>query len=445
MAAVVVGGETGARVVRRLLESDDDADIIAGLSAASLRPEWATRDVTRYLEHSDQQVRAAAAPVVASLPGNATEIRHLLDDPSIVTRASAAAALAKTRDGRDRLLEVLDQGSVVASHAALRALTEQGMATDYLVGWVPRVISRAAYLRRHRQALGRQDIQSTTVIYLRRVLEARERREEQWAVMALTTSETSQAMGTIARGIWDRDEETRAQAIEALESLADRTVARHLTDLLEDSPSSELPDLRASLRELTQDFDDWIRALAYRCLAEDLSAAVERLHSAAVADSSPLVRVALSRWKAPAMQETETLDLLDRVLAIQRVPMFSQVDPEDLERIASVTTERHYEADEVVFSEGEEGEEMLLIIRGEVIISRERQGEIEFIRSYGPGNHVGELALLRRQPRAADVTAGSEGVHALVLRNPELHAILDERPGVAMSMLGTLAERIATM
>lgn len=445
MAAVVVGGERGASVVGPLLDSEDDTEIIAGLRAVGLRPNWVTDDVVRFLHHTDQQVRAAAAPVVASLNGREVDIRHLLDDPSVVTRSAAAAALAGSQSGVGSLLEVLENGSVVASQAALGALTERNAAPERLVQWVPRIVSRAAYLRRHRQALESEDTDSATMTYLCKVLDARERREEQWAVMALTATESRGAMGTIARGIWNDDEETRSQALEALESLADRHVARELTGLLEEAVTSELPGPRESLRQLTEDFDDWIRALAFRCLAEDLSAGVERLRAAAAADSSPLVRVALSRWDAPAMQETETLDLMDRVLAIQRVPMFSQVDPEDLERIASVTRERHYEADEVAFREGDKGDEMLLIIRGEVVISRERDGETEIIRTYGPGNHVGELALLRSRPRAADVIAGPEGVHTLVLRSPELHAILEERPGVAMSMLGTLAERIATM
>jgi CRP-like cAMP-binding protein len=52
--------------------------------------------------------------------------------------------------------------------------------------------------------------------------------------------------------------------------------------------------------------------------------------------------------------------------------------------------------------------------------------------------------LLRGQPRAANVTAGPEGVRGLILRGAELHAILEERPEAAMAMLATLAERLAT-
>ena len=445
MAAAVAGGEEAEAVVRSLLGSNDESEIVAGLEAAVLRPVQATPDLAHFLEHPSQRVRAAAASAVVSLTGRAGEVGSLLDDPSVLTRRAAARALATSPEGVGHLLKVLDEGSVVASEAALRALTERNDGVYELDEFALRVIARARFLRRHRQALERQASLSSTLAYLCSVMQAREKREEQWAVMALTTTETKGAMGTVARGMWDEDEETRSQALEALESLADRSVVRELSDLLEEDQVHELADPTTSLAELTEDFDDWIRALAYRCLGEELSAKLERLHTVAEEDSSPLVRVALSRWDAPEMQQTETLDLMDRVLAIQKVPMFSDVDPEDLERIAAATTERHYEADEVIFREGDHGDEMLLIIRGEVNVSRERNGETEYIRTYGPGNHVGELALLRRRPRASDVIAGAEGVHTLVLRNPELHSILEERPAVAMSMLGTLAERIATL
>ena len=60
------------------------------------------------------------------------------------------------------------------------------------------------------------------------------------------------------------------------------------------------------------------------------------------------------------------------------------------------------------------------------------------------GDYVGELSLLRGQPRAANVTAGPDGVRGLILRGAELHAILEERPEAAMAMLATLAERLGT-
>lgn len=445
MAAVVDGGAKARRVLAALLESEAVDDLVAGLMAAGLRPELTDEDLTPLLDHPDRRVRAAAAPVVAARAGNAHWVQRLLDDPSILARRSAAAALAGTTEGLAALLEVLEVGSVRATDAALAALVESGQAGADLASWASQEIARAAYLRRHRLTLQNKATSSMAVDYLIRLLTARERRLERWAVIALTTPETEPALTTVVRGMWSEDPETRSQALEALDSIAERSVVRDLIALLEDDVSDARPDPRSSLKVLAADMDDWIRALAIRSLRDDLMGDLEHLLETAERDPSPLVRVALSRWEPPAMQELETLDVIERVLALQRVPMFSAIDPEDLEKIALVTSERHYEAEERIFNEGDEGDEMLVIIRGEVVISRQVEGKTEIIRSYGPGDHVGELALLRRRPRASDVTAGPDGVQTLALRAPELQAILEERPEVAMAMLGTLAERLATM
>ena len=372
-------------------------------------------------------------------------MRALLDDSSIVVRESAAAALASITEGVSSLLEVLKNGSVRASEAALGALVESGRGGADLSEWASQETARAAHLRRHRLTLEQRTDPSPTADYLLRLLAARDERLERWAIMALTTPDTEVAMSTVMRGIWSKDPETRSQAMEALDSLGDRSVVRDLLALLEQDPSDVNRDMRSSLRDLASDHDYWIRALAYRCLREEMTGDLARLVDAAEQDPSRLVRMAVSRWELPIMQETETLDLMQRVLALQRVPVFAGIDPEDLERIAFATSERHYEGEEMIFQQGDEGDEMIVIIRGEVTVSR-REGEKTVpIRSFGAGDHVGELALLRGKPRSSDVTAGPDGVHTLVLRSPELQAILEERPEVAMAMLGTLADRLATM
>jgi CRP-like cAMP-binding protein len=55
---------------------------------------------------------------------------------------------------------------------------------------------------------------------------------------------------------------------------------------------------------------------------------------------------------------------------------------------------------------------------------------------------VGELALLTGEPRSADVHAGEEGLRGLALSMTDLMSVLEERPTVAIGMLGTLASRL---
>lgn len=446
MAATIVGGDDGRRRIEALVDRGDPLSVTAALLALELRPELGDGDLTHLLGHSSQRVRAAAArALTAAGGGRPEEVGPLLDDASLLTRRAAASSLAESEEGLAFLLQVLEHGSVRASDAALRALVQRGKGGEDLARWAVEETARAAFLRRHRLDLEHHTHLSPAGSYLVRLLRIREERLERWSMMALTTPETEEAMAAVARGIWSSDSEVRSQALEALDTIGDRSVVQGLLPLLEEEPHGREGDPRSSLIELSSDLDYWIRALALRCLRDISVADLVNMKEIAEGDPSPLVRSVLSGWEAPTMYEADTLDIMERVLAIQQIPIFSEIDPEDLERIAQVTLERHYDAEELIYREGDEGDEMLLIISGEVAISRVVDGENVYIRSYGTGNHVGELALLRGQPRSSDVTAGSESVHALVLESADFQAILEERPGVAMAMLGTLAERLATM
>jgi CRP-like cAMP-binding protein len=143
---------------------------------------------------------------------------------------------------------------------------------------------------------------------------------------------------------------------------------------------------------------------------------------------------------------TERFDMLnpmDRVMALHRVPMFSGLDPEDLELIARATAEVHFDPNELIYREGEEAVEMLVIVEGSAVISTHRGSTRDVIRTHESGEHVGELGLLGGGFRYTDVTAGEQGLHGVVVTKVDLLSILEERPAVALGMLTTLAKRLA--
>jgi CRP-like cAMP-binding protein len=145
------------------------------------------------------------------------------------------------------------------------------------------------------------------------------------------------------------------------------------------------------------------------------------------------------------MPETvRTLDELDRMLFLRRVPLFERLSPEDLHRIAATATERFFATDEPLVVEGDVGDELMVIVEGAVRVLRAEAGEQRLVRRYGAGDHIGELAALRDAPRAATVVADDPGVRGIVISGQGLRAILRERPEAAMAMLATLADRLST-
>ena len=138
------------------------------------------------------------------------------------------------------------------------------------------------------------------------------------------------------------------------------------------------------------------------------------------------------------MDVVSSLDLPDRILALQAVRMFAELGVSDLEQIAESLVERRYEPHEVIFRRGDWEDDMILVVSGEVALA----GDVP-IAPRGPGEHIGELAMLRHQPRSLTATAGPGGMHGLVMDCRVLERLVEERPKIGTAMLATVADLLA--
>jgi flavin reductase (DIM6/NTAB) family NADH-FMN oxidoreductase RutF len=119
------------------------------------------------------------------------------------------------------------------------------------------------------------------------------------------------------------------------------------------------------------------------------------------------------------------------------VPLFSSLSPELLESILAAGVERSYEAGEVVFSAGDRGEELYVILEGSARI--ERAGRPP--RRLGKGEFFGEVAVLDGRPRTADVIA-DEPLRCLTVSRDVLREALAREPRAGWAVLGVLAGRV---
>lgn len=425
-AAVVVGGEEGERVISDLLSKGEARGLVAALTETAKAGSAIDLDPIPYLGHPSPLVRATAATVSTRGDMAPSTLQPLLDDPSSRVRRAAASALAASPAGRTALIDVLETGSVTASESALRALTPLEELSDDFAEWARGEAERAALLTRYAGAIRVPD-PGLALRSLLSVLESRSRRLVQWVLLAMTTSETRGVMSLVSRGVESSDPETRSQAIEALETLGARRILEVLLPLLEPDGTVDTISSDEALNRLVDDFDPWLSALAERVLDESRNDGDRRVPSSPVMGGN----------ESPSI-----LDTMDRVLVLQGVRMFADLDPEDLDLIAGATTEETYEPGALILTAGSVGEEMFVIVDGSAVVSVTEGSERRIVRLYGPGDHVGELSLLTGGPRSADVHAGDEGVRALALSTTDLHTVLEERPKVAMGMLATLARRL---
>lgn len=119
------------------------------------------------------------------------------------------------------------------------------------------------------------------------------------------------------------------------------------------------------------------------------------------------------------------------------VPLLSGCSRADLRRIERASDQVQVESGRVLCTEGELGREAFVLLSGGAEVRRD--GEV--VAELGPGDWVGELALLDGGPRTATVTTTAPS-DLLVLTRGAFNGVLDEVPTIAHKLLVTLARRL---
>ncbi len=126
-----------------------------------------------------------------------------------------------------------------------------------------------------------------------------------------------------------------------------------------------------------------------------------------------------------------------KIELLGRTPLFAGVEPESLAGIADRTVEVDTAPEGVILRQGEIGTGFFIVVTGTVRVVRDG----ETIARLGPGEFFGELSVLDRLPRNAQVAA-DEPTTCLALASWDLEAVLLEEPHMALAMLRAMAGRL---
>ncbi|HEY3993698.1 MAG TPA: cyclic nucleotide-binding domain-containing protein [Ktedonobacteraceae bacterium] len=125
------------------------------------------------------------------------------------------------------------------------------------------------------------------------------------------------------------------------------------------------------------------------------------------------------------------------------VDLFSGLDKKELRHIANSCHERKYTAGTALMQQGSTGAGLFVITEGHVKITKAvdpDRAEVE-LATAGPGDVLGEMALLDDLPRTATVTA-LEDVTALLLPIWDFRTALRNNPDISLKLLTTLTRRL---
>ena len=128
---------------------------------------------------------------------------------------------------------------------------------------------------------------------------------------------------------------------------------------------------------------------------------------------------------------------------IRTVPLFSGMSGLELNAVAAFMEPRSYPQGSVIFSQGDPGSEMYIVMGGEVeSIIRDQDGSEREVYSFGPGRFFGEMSVIEGEPRSATCRAATD-TELLVLEGLDFYRLVWEHPVIGVRMLSAMAKVMA--
>src|SRR3954447_7506901 len=117
--------------------------------------------------------------------------------------------------------------------------------------------------------------------------------------------------------------------------------------------------------------------------------------------------------------------------------LFQGVKPKALKKLAGRMQERTFSEGDAITTEGKSGVGFFVIEDGNATVSINQK----IVRTLGPGEYFGEIALIDSGPRSATIVATTD-LRCQGLTAWEFRPFIEEHPEVAWQMLETLASRL---
>ena len=182
-------------------------------------------------------------------------------------------------------------------------------------------------------------------------------------------------------------------------------------------------------------------------VAGDQTLAIERLHDFGAvsafgrADIFPDVDRAIERAEDDLLRAEAQMSIDE--IPLHESGLFAGFSPADLNVILSQMAPKHYERDDVVFREGDPGDELLIVTKGTASAYLQLpNGANVRLATFAPGTVFGELAILDRGPRSASVFADSE-LSCYGFTTAAYIDLAEKAPAVAIQFIAAIGRELS--
>lgn len=147
-----------------------------------------------------------------------------------------------------------------------------------------------------------------------------------------------------------------------------------------------------------------------------------------------------SFWANLFKTPTEKSDIEEVLLSM---PPFKNLSKNNINLLIKLIHNRVYAVNEYVFYQNDPGIGLYIIIKGEILITQESEGERFDLARLTRGDFFGELALLDEERRSASAIAMKESQIAVIFR-PDLDDFIESNPKEGVKILRGLTHIITT-
>lgn len=124
---------------------------------------------------------------------------------------------------------------------------------------------------------------------------------------------------------------------------------------------------------------------------------------------------------------------------LAKIPLFRGLGPDQCQLVLKVSHQKSYEPDERIYAAGTAGDEMLILLQGEVKILVADGQEVARVDAI---DTVGEMEIIGAGPRVADVVADGE-VSGLTLGGRVLDDLFRREPDLGVQLLRNIVENLS--
>jgi HEAT repeat protein len=434
------------------LNSQDSPILISALEtvpevAPSLNHSFDISPILNSLEDSSAAIRRAAVIALGSLQDDSVSkrlVEYLTDVDEGVRKAAAETLRHRSDESRALILKIIEKDDS-AVDSALDALAPGNPESLIpLREYAKRETIRARTLRNQSASIPSTE---HTTSFLHDCLRRQASLCEGRLIKTVGLFGDTRTMELIRKSMSGTNIENRAAALEALDTIGDKQLAKNVVTLLEEEPQPFGPSDVIAL--LLKSADPWLRILAIRSTSElGLHEFIPLLHQLK-SGSDPLLREAvlgaLTQFgEEKSMDTLKTVSILERILLLREIPIFADLSPEDLKLVAETAREEWYPQNTVIFHQGDEGNMMFVIVEGQVKVLRSADGIEQVLAQRSSGDFVGEMAIIESAPRSATLHTQTD-VRVLAIDGETFKGILRERPDVSFAVLRSISRRLREM